>query len=60
MRKDRSGVDAAAWQVCNAVSYPRMKEYAKNFLVVAPNLTVKERLKVLMPRKIAVTTTLSA
>ena len=39
-----------AWQVCNAVSYPRMKEYAKNFLVVAPNLTVKDRLQVLMPQ----------
>ena len=36
-----------AWQVCNAVSYPRDKRFTKNILIVSPNLTVKRRLEVL-------------
>lgn len=39
-----------AWQVCNAVSYPRAN-FTKNVLIVAPNLTVRTRLEVLKPRE---------
>ena len=39
-----------AWQVCNAVSYPRAN-FTKNVLIVAPNLTVRDRLEVLKPRE---------
>lgn len=38
-----------AWQVCNNVNYPRDKRFTNNILIVAPNLTVKKRLKVLHP-----------
>ena len=36
-----------AWQVCNKVSYPQDKRFSKNVFIVAPNLTVRERLQVL-------------
>jgi len=36
-----------AWQVCNKVSYPQDKHFSKNVFIVAPGLTVKERLQVL-------------
>ena len=36
-----------AWQVCNKVSYPQDKRFSKNVFIVAPGLTVRERLKVL-------------
>ena len=36
-----------AWQVCNKVSYPQDKRYSKSIFIVAPNLTVRERLQVL-------------
>ena len=38
-----------AWQILNKVTYPRDIRFSKNFLVVAPGLTVKRRLKVLTP-----------
>lgn len=38
-----------AWQVLNKVTYPQMPQFQKNVLVVAPGLTVKSRLSVLMP-----------
>jgi type III restriction enzyme len=38
-----------AWQVLNKVSYPQDKRFSRNFLVVAPGLTVKNRLQVLEP-----------
>lgn len=38
-----------AWQVLNKVTYPRDSRFSKNVLVVAPGLTVKNRLKVLKP-----------
>lgn len=38
-----------AWQVCNFAGNPTDKRYTRNFLVVAPNLTVKKRLEVLLP-----------
>lgn len=38
------------WQVLNALTYPkRNKDFARAIFIVAPGLTVKERLQVLMP-----------
>jgi type III restriction enzyme len=38
-----------AWQVLNKVTYPQDKRFSKNIFVVAPGLTVKSRLQVLLP-----------
>src|ERR1043166_720353 len=38
-----------AWQSLNKINYPNKKGFAKDFLVVAPNLTVRRRLSVLLP-----------
>lgn len=38
-----------AWTICNKVTYPQDKRFSKNILVVAPSLTVKNRLQVLLP-----------
>ncbi len=38
-----------AWQVLNKVTYPQDKRYSKNVLLIAPGLTVKNRLQVLVP-----------
>jgi type III restriction enzyme len=38
-----------AWQVLNKVTYPHDKRFSKNILVIAPGLTVKNRLEVLVP-----------
>ncbi|HLA81322.1 MAG TPA: DEAD/DEAH box helicase family protein, partial [Thermoleophilia bacterium] len=38
-----------AWQILNKVTYPQDKRFSKNILVIAPGLTVKSRLKVLIP-----------
>jgi len=38
-----------AWQVVNKVTYPQDKRFSKNILVIAPGLTVKNRLEVLVP-----------
>jgi type III restriction enzyme len=38
-----------AWQVLNKVTYPQDKRYSKNILIIAPGLTVKNRLEVLIP-----------
>ena len=38
-----------AWQVLNKVTYPQDKRFSKNILVIAPGLTVKSRLQVLVP-----------
>jgi len=38
-----------AWQVLNKVTYPQDTRFSKNVLVMAPGLTVKNRLKVLKP-----------
>ncbi len=37
------------WQVLNAVTYPKHKSFSRAVFVVAPGLTVKERLEVLYP-----------
>lgn len=38
-----------AWQVLNKVTYPQDKRFSKHVFVVAPGLTVRNRLQVLMP-----------
>ena len=38
-----------AWQVLNKVTYPQDDRFSKHVFVVAPGLTVKNRLQVLMP-----------
>ncbi len=38
-----------AWQVLNKVTYPQDTRFSKNIFVVAPGLTVKTRLQVLIP-----------
>ena len=38
-----------AWQVINKATYPKETRFSKNILVVAPGLTVKNRLSVLYP-----------
>ena len=38
-----------SWQVLNKVTYPQDKRFSKNVFVVAPGLTVKSRLQVLIP-----------
>jgi type III restriction enzyme len=38
-----------AWQVLNKVTYPQDARYSKEIFVVAPGLTVKSRLQVLIP-----------
>ena len=37
------------WQVLNALTYPKRKEFSAAIFVVAPGITVKERLQVLYP-----------
>lgn len=37
-----------AWQVCNKAAYPQDKRFSKNVFIVAPGLTVRRRLEVLM------------
>lgn len=37
------------WQVANALAYPKRKDFSRAVFVVAPGLTVKERLRVLYP-----------
>ncbi len=38
-----------AWQIANKVTYPQDKRFSKNVFVVAPGLTVRDRLAVLVP-----------
>ena len=38
-----------AWQTINAVRRPGSKKYTRGFLIVAPGLTIKDRLRVLQP-----------
>ena len=40
---------AIAWHVLNKVAYPQDTRFTKNVLVIAPGLTVKNRLEVLLP-----------
>ena len=38
-----------AWQTINAVRRPQSKKFTRGFLVVTPGLTIKDRLRVLLP-----------
>jgi len=38
-----------AWQTVNAVRYPNSKRFTRGFLIIAPGLTIKDRLRVLQP-----------
>ncbi|PAT39520.1 restriction endonuclease [Vandammella animalimorsus] len=38
-----------AWQTVNAVRHPRNKKFTRGFLLVAPGLTIRDRLRVLLP-----------
>jgi type III restriction enzyme len=38
-----------AWQTVNAVRHPASKQFTRGFLVCAPGLTIKDRLRVLQP-----------
>jgi len=38
-----------AWQTINAVRRPNRKNFTRGFLVVAPGITIKDRLRVLQP-----------
>ncbi len=38
-----------AWQTINAKRYPNSKMFSRGFLIVAPGLTIKDRLRVLLP-----------
>src|SRR5580700_7816925 len=38
-----------AWQTINAVRHPQSKRFTRGFLVVAPGLPIKDRLRVLQP-----------
>ncbi|MFZ3115928.1 MAG: DEAD/DEAH box helicase family protein [Syntrophales bacterium] len=39
-----------AWQTINAVRRPGSKKFTRGFLVVTPGLTIRDRLRVLMPQ----------
>lgn len=38
-----------AWQTLNAVRHPASRKFTRGFLIVAPGLTIKDRLRVLKP-----------
>jgi type III restriction enzyme len=38
-----------AWHTVNAVRHPNSKQFSRGFLVVAPGITIKDRLRVLLP-----------
>ncbi len=38
-----------AWQTANAVRSPNAKRFSRNFLIVTPGITIKDRLRVLQP-----------
>ena len=38
-----------AWQTINAVRHPQSRRFTKGFLVVTPGITIKDRLRVLLP-----------
>jgi type III restriction enzyme len=38
-----------AWQTINAVRHPQSNRFSKGFLVVAPGITIRDRLRVLQP-----------
>jgi type III restriction enzyme len=41
-----------AWQTVNAVRRPQSKKFTRGFLVVAPGITIRDRLRVLLPNDV--------
>ena len=39
-----------AWQTINAVRHPTSKNYTRGFLIVTPGITIRDRLRVLLPQ----------
>lgn len=38
-----------AWQTGNAVRHPNSKTFSRAFLIITPGITIRDRLRVLMP-----------
>lgn len=38
-----------AWQTVNAVRHPNSKQFSRGFLIIAPGITIRDRLRVLLP-----------
>ncbi len=38
-----------AWQTVNAVRHPNSKQFTRGFLIIAPGITIRDRLRVLLP-----------
>jgi type III restriction enzyme len=38
-----------AWQTVNAARHPQSRQFSRGFLIVAPGITIKDRLRVLLP-----------
>ncbi len=38
-----------AWQTVNAVRHPSSKHFSRGFLIVTPGITIRDRLRVLLP-----------
>jgi type III restriction enzyme len=38
-----------AWQAVNAARHPGSERFSRGFLIVAPGITIKDRLRVLLP-----------
>lgn len=38
-----------AWQTVNAIRHPNSKQFSRGFLIVAPGITIRDRLRVLLP-----------
>ncbi|MDR2925573.1 MAG: DEAD/DEAH box helicase family protein [Azoarcus sp.] len=41
-----------AWQTVNAVRHPNSRKFTRGFLIVAPGLTIKDRLRVLLVKRL--------
>ena len=39
-----------AWQTVNAVRYPQRRNFTRGFLLVTPGITIRDRLRVLLPQ----------
>jgi type III restriction enzyme len=38
-----------AWQTVNAIRHPNTKQFSRGFLIITPGITIRDRLRVLMP-----------
>ena len=38
-----------AWQTVNAARHPNSKQFSRGFLIIAPGITIRDRLRVIMP-----------